>query len=439
MLRHPRQTKVRLTGAIGLVALLAACGSGGSGSNNNGGGTGSIKLGPGVVNSGGTKTITLGVLTPLSGPVALIGTPLTNGQKVYFDAINAAGGIDGFKINLLERDDQYSPQLHVQFYNEIVGQVAMFAQSLGSPTTLAIQQLADSAKVVIGAATQSSSWVTDKVMAVIGTPYAIDDANTIDYIVNKKGLSSAKIGVIYQNDEYGQDGLRGLDAAKSAYHYNDVGRSPYAATDTDFTSQVVAMKNAGAQYVVLIAVPTAAGKIIGTAAALKYFPTWVLQGPAWSEYLMTKNGTIADTADKTPIYPVLAAGTTWIMSYQAQWGDTSAPGMAQFLSDTQKYGNGQIPDYYYMYGYAEAKVEAAILKKAIESGDLTRDGILNAKLNLGTVDLGGLLPSVTYTPQLGPVSRTTGLVVVDPTVDGFLKPLAPFNESSAAMNMTFGG
>lgn len=428
-----KRTRITSVGAVALLSILAACGSGGSG---GGGGSSSLKTGPGIDTA--TKTITLGVLTPLSGPVAVIGKPLTNGQQAYFNSINASGGLDGWQVKLLQRDDQYSPQLHVQFYNEIVSQVAMIGQSLGSPTTLAIQQLADQAGIVVGAATQSSSWVTDKVMAVLGTPYAIDDANGVDYIVKQLGKSSAKIGIIYQNDEYGQDGLRGYDAAKSTYSFNDVQRSSYAATDTDFTSQVLAMKNAGAEYAFLVAIPTAAGKIIGTAAALHYFPTWVLQGPAWSEYLMTKNGTVEDTADKTPIYPALAAGTTWVLGYEAQWGDTSVSGMAKFLSDTQAYGSGQIPDYYYEYGYAMAKVEAAILKKAIENNDLSRQGILNAKLNLGTVDFGGLLPSVDYTPQLGPVSRMTGISVVDPTVPGFLKLKVPFFEGQAAKNMKFG-
>ena len=427
------RTTLKALGAAGMVALLAACGSGGGG-GNAGGSSGNVKTGPGVDKA--SKTITLGVLSPLSGPVAVIGEPLTNGQRVYFDAVNAAGGIDGWKVKLLERDDQYSPQLHVQFYNDVVKQVAMIAQSLGSPTTKAIQQLADAEKIVIGAATQSSSWVTDKVMAVIGTPYAIDDANAIDYIVNQQGKKDAKIGIIYQNDEYGDDGVRGYDAAKSTYHFNDVKRASYAATDTDFSSQVLAMKNAGAEYVMLVAIPGAAGKIIGTAATLHFNPTWVLQGPAWSEYLMTKQGTI-DGADKTPIYPVLGAGTTWILGYEAQWGDTSAPGMSKFLADTQAYGKGQIPDYYYMYGYALAKVEAAILKKAADAGDLSRAGILDAKLNLGTVDLGGLLPSVDYTPALGPVSRKTAISVVDASTPGFLKRKSDFFESAAAKSMTF--
>lgn len=429
-----QSNRLRVVGAAGLLAVLAACGSGGTG-NNSSNSSGTVKGGPGVDTS--AKTIALGVLTPLSGPVALIGKPLTNGQAAYFASLNANGGIDGYKVNLVERDDQYSPQLHVQFYNEIVSQVAMIGQSLGSPTTLAIQQSADQAGIVIGAATQSSSWVTDKVMAVIGTPYAIDVANGVDYIVNQQGHKSAKIGIIYQNDEYGADGIRGYDAAKSAYNFNDVQRSPYGATDTSFTSQVLAMKNAGAEYVFLTATPTPAATIIGTAASLGYHPTWVLQGPAWSEYLMTKNGTIADT-NHTPVYPALAAGNVWVLGYEAQWGDTNVSGMSQFLSDTQKYGNGQIPDYYYMYGYAMAKVEAAILKKAIASGDLSRQGILNAKLNLGTVDLGGLLPSVDYTPSLGPVSRMTNISAVDPTVEGFLKPKSSFFESDAAKNMKFG-
>jgi ABC-type branched-subunit amino acid transport system substrate-binding protein len=422
-------------GAAGLLAVLAACGSGGSGNNSTSSGGGTVKGGPGVDTA--AKTIALGVLTPLSGPVALIGKPLTNGQVAYFNSINAGGGLSGYKVNLVQRDDQYSPQLHVQFFNEIVGQVAMIGQSLGSPTTLAIQSSADSAGIVIGAATQSSSWVTDKVMAVIGTPYAVDIANGVDYIVNQQGKKTAKLGIIYQNDEYGADGIRGYDAAKSAYSFTDAARASYAATDTSFTSQVLAMKNAGAEYVFLTATPTPAATIIGTAASLKYFPTWVLQGPAWSEYLMTKNGTNTDT-NHTPVYPALAAGNTWVLGYEAQWGDTKVAGMSKFLSDTQTYGSGQIPDYYYMYGYALAKVEAAILKKAIDSGDLSRQGILNAKLNLGTVDLGGLLPSVTYTPSLGPVSRMTSISVVDPTVDGFLKPKSTFFESDAAKNMKFG-
>ena len=91
-----------------------------------------------------TKTITLGVLTPLTGPAALIGNPLTNGQKSFFDNVNANGGIDGWKVNLTVQDSKYDPQTQVQDYNQIAPNVLFLGQSLGSPTTQAIESLANS-------------------------------------------------------------------------------------------------------------------------------------------------------------------------------------------------------------------------------------------------------------------------------------------------------
>jgi len=422
------RTRLAAISAAGLLAALAACGS----SSTSGGGatSGAIKTGPGVDAS--TKTITTAIITPLSGQVAIIGKPLTAGQEAYFQAVNAKGGVDGWKINYVEKDDQYNPQTHVQLYNEVVGSSAFIAQSLGSPTTKAIEPLADQAHVLTAAVAQSSSFTTDPVMIVIGTPYSIDVANSLSYIVDKLGKRDAKIGIIYQNDEYGQDGLRGYTAAHDASHFNDVARATYNVTDTDFTAQVVQMKNAGAQYVIVNAVPKPAATIVGTGAAIGYFPQWVFLGPAWSEYLMTDNGTL--TGKPTQVNQVLAK-TVWVMGYQPDWGDTTAAGMTPFLADQQKYSPAQAPDYYFMYGYTMAQVEVAILKKAIESGDLTRDGLLNARKNLGHFSFGGLLPDLTYTPSLGPADRQTLIKKVDVTVPAFLKTIQPLFESNAAKTL----
>jgi len=430
------KAKLRSLGALcaagAVVFGLAACGTGSSsgGSSKTSGG---IKIGPGV--NASTKTISLGVLTPLSGPVAgPIGIPLTAGQQTYWKAVNASGGIDGWKVQLVERDTKYDPQTQVTQFNQISNQVAFIGESLGSPTTAAIQPMLDQLKMVTGAAAQDSKFVTDPVMAVIGTPYAVDVANALDYLVAQKGLKSAKIGIIYQDDAYGQDGLRGYNAGLSTYHFNNVAEATYKVTDTDFTGQVQKMKSAGAQYVVLTAIPSAAAAIVGTAASEGYTPTWIFQGPAWSEFLMSANG--LPSGKPTPVAKALA-GHVWVLGYQAQWGDMSAPGMAKFLADTKTYAPTQIPDYYYMYGYAEAKVEAAIISKAIANKDLTRQGFLNAKLNLGTVDEGGLIPPVTYTSTPGPAARETAISVVDPATPGFLKLIRPYFEGAAAKSLTF--
>jgi ABC-type branched-subunit amino acid transport system substrate-binding protein len=424
--------RARLFAITGVVAIvLAACGTTGGGSGTGSTASGGMKTGPGV--NASTKTITLGVLTPLTGPAALIGKPLTAGQQAYFAALNAAGGIDGWKVKLDVQDDAYDPQKHVQGYNQLLGSVAFFAQSLGSPTTGAIESQAKSSGVLLGTAAQSSAFVNQSINLVIGSPYAVDVANALYYLTQTLGKKDAKVAIFYQNDDYGADGIKGYDAALAAYHFKDVGRTSYAVTDTSFTAQATALKNSGAQYVVVTAIPTAAGTLIGTAAALGYHPQWILQGPAWSEYLMTSTGT--SSGKPTPIEQALVGA--WVLGFEAAWGDTSVPGMSKFLATTSKYAPGQIPDGYYMYGYCEALAEAKVLAKAIADKDLSRAGILNAKENLGTVDFGGLIPSATYTPSNGPATRETDIAVVDLTSPGFLKVAKTYFESPVASSMTF--
>jgi ABC-type branched-subunit amino acid transport system substrate-binding protein len=271
-------------------------------------------------------------------------------------------------------------------------------------------------------------------MAVIGTPYAIDNANALDYIVRQTGHPHAKIGIIYQNDAYGEDGLRGYLAGLKTYHFDNVAQATYKVGDTDLTAQVQKMRAGGAQYVFVVAVPSTAATIVGTGASEGYNPTWIFQGPAWSEYLMSSNGT--PSGKPTPVAKALGSNV-WVLGSATQWGNKNVPGMARFLSDTKKFAPAQIPDYYYIYGYAEAQMEAAVLRKAIQNGDLTRQGILDAKLHLGTVGLGGLMPPVDYTPRLGPASRMTGIAKVDAGAPTFLKAVSPFFEGDAARGLKF--
>jgi hypothetical protein len=84
-----------------------------------------------------------------------------------------------------------------------------------------------------------------------------------------------------------------------------------------------------------------------------------------------------------------------------------------------------------------AQMEAAVLRKAIAAGDLTRQGILDAKLDLGSVDLGGLVPAINYTPALGPVSRQTEIAKVSSSAPGFLKQFRTYFTGDAARGMRF--
>src|SRR2546426_7109179 len=263
-----------------ILMVLSGCASSSSSSSSSG-----LKAGPGVDVT--NKTITLGILSPYSGPVAdPIGKPLARGVEVYFDSINDNGGVDGFKVKFLEEDTQYNPQIEVQKYNQIHNQVLMIADSLGTPTTFAIKNQAASDHMLISAATLSSALAREKYLVMVGTPYRLQVENAFDYVVNKVGVKSPAVGIIYQNDDYGQDGLTGYKEAVSAYSLHDVGQATYATTDTDFTAQVSQMKAAGAKYVFLTTLPSVTAKIIATGHALGYDPQWILQSPAFSPLLL---------------------------------------------------------------------------------------------------------------------------------------------------------
>jgi ABC-type branched-subunit amino acid transport system substrate-binding protein len=225
------------------------------------------------------------------------------------------------------------------------------------------------------------------------------------------------VGIIYQDDAYGQDGLTGYNEAIGCYSLSNVAQATYELTDTQFVTQVSKMKQAGAQYVVLTAIPTVAASIIGTAAQLGYTPHWILNSPAWANGLL----------GVSPAFTGLLQATVWVVAQGATWGDTSQPGMAEMLSNIQKYAPSQQPDGYFQFGYAEAKVTYAILKKAADSGDLTRAGLLKAFNSLGSVDLGGLFGATAHygaSPNDRVPTRDNSVYGIDTTIPNNFKNLS---------------
>lgn len=401
---------------LSTLLVLSGCAT-----NTGASSSGGIKAGPGVDLT--TKTITLGILSPYSGPVAQpIGIPLANGVEALFKHYNDNGGIDGFKVQFKEEDTKYDPQTEVQLYNQIHNQVLMIADSLGTPTTFAIKDLAASDHMLVSAATLSSALAREKYLILVGTPYRLQVENAFDYVVNTLHIQHPATGIIYQNDEYGQDGLTGYKEAISAYHLNNVGEAAYGVTDTDFTAEVSQMKAAGAKYVFLTSTPTITAGILGTAAALGYNPQWILQSPAFALGLLAVPALV----------PILSKA--WVVSQGATWGDTSVPGMAQLLQDVAKYYPSQKPDGYFEFGYTESEVTYAIIKKALDNKDITRDGLFKAFESLNHVDLGGLYPAVTYgsSPNQRVPTRDSVIYAVDPTIPDGVKALTPDFIGSAA-------
>jgi ABC-type branched-subunit amino acid transport system substrate-binding protein len=426
-----RSSAVPAVAATLLALAVSACGTGNSSSTtSNEGGNGKVQGGPGV--DVAAKAITIGDINALTGPAAPLGNAVAAGHRAFFQALNAHGGIDGWKVKLVVKDSGYKPQEHVQLYNELQPSVAIL-NSFGSPTTKAIQPQVDQQRIVTFPASFDSLWGADSVMAPVGAPYSVDIANVLDYYTDG-GAKKPKVGIIYQNDEYGADGLRGFKAAKSALGFTDAGEESFNAGDTSFTAQVQKLKAAGADAVVVTALPSATGPIVGTAATLGFKPQWILQGPSFLEQLITKDGNVDSPA--TPVAPALKGAL--VTSFAAPWGDKQTPGMKQLVADHDAYSAKLPPSIYFTLAYAQGQVQAAILRKAIQSGNLTREGILTAKQNLGTVELGGIAPNVSYAPQPGPPTRKSLITRIDPSVPGFLKAVAPDRGSKVADSLQIG-
>jgi ABC-type branched-subunit amino acid transport system substrate-binding protein len=412
--------------------VLGACGTGSSksSSNSDNGKQASIQGGPGV--DVATKTITIGDIGALTGPAAPLGAQVAAGHEAYFKGLNDRGGINGWKVKLVVKDSGYSPQQHVQLFGKLASSVALL-NSFGSPTTKAIQPQVDQQKLVTFPASFDSVWGADSVMAPVGAPYSVDIANVLDYYT-KSGAKKPKIGIIYQNDEYGADGLRGFKAAKDSLGFKDAGQQTFNVGDTSFTAQVQKLKAAGADAVVVTALPSATGPIVGTAATLGFHPQWILQGPSFLEQLITKDGQLK--SPPTPVAPALKGAL--VTSFAAPWGSKDIPGMDQLIADHDKYSAKTPPSIYFTVAYAQGQVQAEILKKAIAERNLTRQGLLDAKLNLGTVDLGGITPSVSYSPHPGPPTRKSLITQIDPSVAGFLKTVSANHGSKVADDLSIG-
>ena len=410
-------TRPRLLVALAATALVVtACATGGA-SPPSGSGDGDVVAGPGI--DAQAKTITIGNIAALSGPAAVLNEPLVAGLQTYWDASNADGALDGWTVELDVKDSAYQAQQHVQQYNQIKDGIAMLGSFGASPTKAILSQI-ERDQIVTTPQSFDSPWGANELLAPLWTPFALDVLNIVDYVTDA-GAKDLRIGLIYQNDEAGADSVRGYEAARSAYGFDDAGQEPFKPGDTDFTAQVQRMKSQGADVVYIQALPGPAASIIGAGATLGYEPQWIISGPAFVENLMTEDG-VAGSAP-TPIAAALDG--VLVTMFAAPWGDPAVPGMEQMLADQAEYAPDQPPSVYFTFGYAQAKVQAAILAKAIASGDLSRAGILAAKTSLGDVDLQGLVPDVTYGGEADFPSRASLIQAIDATQPGFLRTVEP--------------
>ncbi|HWD55315.1 MAG TPA: ABC transporter substrate-binding protein [Acidimicrobiales bacterium] len=259
---------------------------------------------PGVTSS----SITIGATVPLTGPAAPGYDEIAPAMNALFDWVNAHGGVDGRKINYIYEDDGYNPAQTATLTRKLVLQDNIFADvgSLGTPTQSAVQSFLNQQKVPqLFIESGCNCWSNPKYPLSLGwqPPYTIDGKILGSYI--KSNFAGKKIGYLYQDDEFGQDVVKGLDLEIPSSSV--VSRQTYDAATLagPLSNQMAALKAAGAQVVVLATIPAATALAMLPAAVIGYSPQYVVDnvgadaptvGPLLSSFTQKGGGTAQQAA-----------------------------------------------------------------------------------------------------------------------------------------------
>jgi ABC-type branched-subunit amino acid transport system substrate-binding protein len=411
--------------AVGLVAAGCRGSTENESSGTTSGGGSTQAVTPGVGFDG--TTITLGVLTPQTGAAAVLGNPLTKGNQVYFDALNAAGGVAGkYQVKLNVVDTKYEPQTAVQQYQATKANSAAYVQVLGTAIVDALLPQFTADNVLAGPASLDAFWVREPNLMPIGGPYQIQVINGMDYAIRNFDAKNKKVCALTKDDPFGETALAGLDYAAEKDGFTVTAKASFKQGDQNFTAPVSQLVGAGCEIVVLAALPNETSPILTEASTQNFAPKWLGVSPTWVSIFA--GGALG---------PYLQANYT-LLAEGPQWGDTANAGMAKMLQDVATYAPDQQPDIYFQFGYNQAWAMAQILEQAVQDGDLSPAGIAQAAQNIPELKFEGLSGDYVY----GPVAdrnppRTSSVFAVDPATPGGLKALQTDFSSSAAESYTF--
>ena len=343
------------------------------------------QYGPGVTDT----EIKIGNTCFYSGPASSYGT-IGKAETAYFKMLNDEGGVNGRKIVFLSYDDAYSPPKTVEQTRKLVEQdgVLLMLNPLGTPTNTAIQHYLNQKKVPqLFAATGATKWDDPKHFPwTIGWQpnYQMEGRAYAAYTLEHK--PDGKVGVLYQNDDFGKDYLKGVkdglgDKAKSMI----VVEASYETTDPTIDSQIIGMKAAGVDVFVNTAIPKFAAQAIRKAVELEWKPLHILSGVGNSVAATLKPAGLQNAKDiisdfylKDPTDP--------------QWKDDE--GYKDWVAFMDKYyPEGDKSDLGNVVGPAFAQTFVQVLKQC--GDNLTRENIMKEAANLHGFRVPMLLPGIT--------------------------------------------
>jgi len=331
--------------------------------------------------------IKIGNIMPYSGPASAYGV-IGKTEQAFFDKINAEGGINGRKIRFLSYDDGYSPPKAVEQARRLVEDdgVLLIFNSLGTPSNSAIRTYMNGKKVPqLFVATGASKWNDPKEFPwTMGwqPSYQIEAQIYAKYILKHK--PDAKIGVLYQNDDFGKDYLKGLKDGLGPKASMITAEESYETTEPTVDGHVVKLKAAGVDVLLSVATPKFAAQAIKKLGELDWHPLHIVSN------VSTSVGGVIRPAGYENSQGLLSAQYAKDGA-DPQWDND--PGMKKFLAFLAKYyPEGNRLDGATVFGYGAAQTLTKVLQMC--GDDLTRENVMKQAANLRDFAPDTLLPGI---------------------------------------------
>ena len=317
------------------------------------------------------ETIKLGVLTDLTGVFAALGKDITNANELFWSDKKVC---DTYTVELDVQDTGYVPQQGVQLYSGMKDSVLAMQQTIGSPINTALAPEYEADQIVNFPSAWSKTLTEIPGTGVVGATYDVEIANGYSYLFEEGLLKEGdKVGHIYFEGEYGANGLAGTQAVAAEMGL-EVIEAQIKATDQDMSAQITQFKAEGVNLIALTVAPTQLASVATVAESQgldvpilgsnPVFAPGLLQGPAanW----LKSHLYVASPVSSFDANPDL------LKAYEAAYPDAT-------------------PSLGVVVGTGMSTLMKEVLDAACESGDLTRQGVLDAFDGLKEVDTGGLV------------------------------------------------
>jgi branched-chain amino acid transport system substrate-binding protein len=342
------------------------------------------KYGPGVTDA----EIKIGQTMPYSGPNSALGT-IGRTTAAYYRMINDQGGINGRKINLLSLDDGYSPPKTAELARRLVEQDEVFGifGPLGTATNVAMQRYLNDHKVP-----QFFTWSG---VARMRNPhdYPWTMGGDLAFVNETKAFAryvlttypSAKVGILMQNDDFGRDHLTGFKLGLGQKASEMIVKTvTFEVTDATVDSQIIELKDSGADMILMVTLPRSAAQAIRKMHEIGWNPTKLLAYPGASiPATFRPAGLEASTGIITAEFVKQPGDPAW----------ANDPEMLAFLAFMKQYAPELDPnDKYSVFGYYGGAMVVSLLKQC--GDNLTRDNVLEQATHMKDVTVPMLLPGI---------------------------------------------